>query len=101
MSLFGAEPRDLVDLIAAYPLGWVVSGGPAASPRFPNLFYDRASLCERARGEIGIASGARDDRRHEPGDVGVDRLDLIAAPTGIHDRLSPPWAGRTAGCSAA
>ena len=29
MSLFGAEPRDLVDLIAAYPLGWVVSGGPA------------------------------------------------------------------------
>ena len=29
MSLFGAEPEDLVDLIAAYPLAWVVSGGPA------------------------------------------------------------------------
>jgi len=29
MSLFDAEPHDLAALIAAYPLAWVVSGGPA------------------------------------------------------------------------
>lgn len=35
MSVFDAEPQDVVALIAAYPLAWVVSGGPtdfAATP---------------------------------------------------------------------
>ena len=35
MNVFDAEPQDIVALIAAYPLAWVVSGGPgdfAASP---------------------------------------------------------------------
>ena len=29
MSLFDAEPQDVEALVAAYPLAWVVSGGPA------------------------------------------------------------------------
>jgi transcriptional regulator len=29
MSAFDAEPEDVAELIAAYPLAWVVSGGPA------------------------------------------------------------------------
>lgn len=39
MSLFDAEPQDVAALVAAYPLAWVVSGGPTdyASTPLPLL----------------------------------------------------------------
>jgi transcriptional regulator len=50
VSAFDANPQDVADLIAAYPLAWIVSGGPedfAATP---------LPLLAELDGEGGVAS---------------------------------------------